>query len=281
MNDFCIFILTHGRPNSVFTWETLRKVGVEIPIYIIIDSDDQRKEEYFFNFGDRVVVFDKAEIKFETAENFGNKKCISFARNACFDIAGELGYEYFIQLDDDYTHFNYRFDSEYRYQFKTLRKIDDIFYSILDFYKKTPFTTLSISQGGDFFGGEKGKTAESISIRRKAMNSFFCSTSRPFQFIGMINEDVNTYVHRGSQGVLIGQINNVALQQRATQQEDGGMSETYLNSGTYVKSFYTILFAPSCTKIRLMGESNMRLHHSIKWENAVVKILHEKQRKQR
>ena len=38
---------------------------------------------------------------------------------------------------------------------------------------------------------------------RKAMNSFICSVDRPFQFVGRINEDVNTYVLLGSRGVFL------------------------------------------------------------------------------
>lgn len=53
------------------------------------------------------------------------------------------------------------------------------------------------------------------------------------------------------------------------------MSDLYLDSGTYVKSFYTVMFAPSCTTIKPMGDKHMRLHHSIKWDSAVPKIVSE------
>ena len=53
------------------------------------------------------------------------------------------------------------------------------------------------------------------------------------------------------------------------------MTDIYLDSGTYVKSFYTIMYAPSCTKIRPMGSVYRRLHHSINWNNAVPKVIPE------
>ena len=53
----------------------------------------------------------------------------------------------------------------------------------------------------------------------------------------------------------------------------------YLEMGTYVKSFYTIMYAPSCVKMGLLGLSSKRLHHQVYWNNAVPKILEEKHKK--
>ena len=111
------------------------------------------------------------------------------------------------------------------------------------------------------------------------MNFFVCSTDRPFQFIGRINEDVNTYVRLGTLGDLFFTIADLRLEQLDTQSNTGGLTEFYLDGGTYVKSFYTVLFSPSCTKINLMGNKNKRLHHMIKWNNAVPIILEEKYKK--
>lgn len=64
-----------------------------------------------------------------------------------------------------------------------------------------------------------------------------------------------------------------------TQSNSGGMTDVYLENGTYVKSFFTVICSPSCTKIKLMGQTNKRLHHSIRWKNAVPLILDEKYKK--
>lgn len=277
--DFCIFILTHGRPNKVLTYKILLKYKCTYPIYFIIDNEDSKAEEYYKNFGkDKVIMFDKKEIgkTFDNADNFDNRKCIVYARNACFKIAKDLGYKYFLELDDDYTDFRYKFDSDNNYVgIKEPKNIDKIFDIILDYLKSSPITTIAFAQGGDFIGGGESGISDSVKIKRKAMNSFFCSLDKPFTFIGRINEDVNSYVYLGSKGKLFFQINNFALQQLTTQSNSGGMTETYLDGGTYVKSFYTVIFSPSCTKIWLMGAVNPRLHHKISWNNAVPKILSE------
>ena len=57
------------------------------------------------------------------------------------------------------------------------------------------------------------------------------------------------------------------------------MSEAYLAGGTYVKTFYTLLNRPDCTKINLMGRTDLRMHHLINWENAVPCIIDEQFKK--
>ena len=105
------------------------------------------------------------------------------------------------------------------------------------------------------------------------MNSFFCDVEKPFMFRGRLNDDVNTYVSLGNIGRLFFTDMELQLEQDQTQENAGGMSEAYRDSGTYVKSFYTVMAAPSCTTINLMGRFNKRLHHKINWDKAVPKIL--------
>ena len=73
---------------------------------------------------DRVVEFSKEEIArsgMDEGDNFRDRRCIVYARNASYRIAEQLGFRYFVQLDDDYTEFRYRFDSEYRFTTSTPR----------------------------------------------------------------------------------------------------------------------------------------------------------------
>ena len=56
--------------------------------------------------------------------------------------------------------------------------------------------------------------------------------------------------------------------------KQGGMSDAYLASGTYVKSFYTTMLFPSFARVTVPRSMN-RLHHKISWNNAIPKILDE------
>jgi len=280
-NDFAVLILTHGRPYNVATVKTLKKHGYTGDIVIMIDDEDKTKDDYLNQF-ENVEIFSKTEISktFDEADNFEDRRTIVYARNASFVIAKKLGYKYFIQLDDDYTQFDFRVYSNEKQKPIKVKNIDYVFNVLLYFYKKTNFATISMAQGGDFIGGKENKMAKKPTLFRKCMNSFICSTEKPFNFVGRINEDVNTYVHEASKGLLMGTIPFVSLTQKTTQKNKGGMSDIYEVSGTYVKSFYTVLFSPNCVKVKPMGDKHLRLHHSISWNNAVPKIVSESVKKQ-
>lgn len=271
--DFAVFILTHGRPDTVITDKTIRRNGYTGNIFYIVDNEDKTVNKYIKNYGQEFVkIFNKKEMAdlVDEGNNFDNRKVIIHARNACFNIAKDLGLTYFVQFDDDYTSFCYRYDIGA----KTIKNIDSVFNSMLEFYKNTNIKTICFSQGGDHIGGFNG-----IKLKRKAMNSFFCSTLRPFQFVGSINEDVNTYVTLGSRGDIFFTFTNIQLTQKQTQTNEGGMTDEYNLYGTYVKSFHSVLMHPSGVKIYMMNTLNKRLHHKIKWDNTTPKILNYKTKK--
>ena len=278
-NDFVAFILTHGRPTKVYTYNSLRRAGYTGQIKIIIDDTDKTKDQYIEKYGDDVIVFDKKAIAktFDQGDNFNDMRAIIYARNATFEIAKNLGIKYFIQLDDDYTAWSFRFDDKFEFIVNDvkIKNLDRVFNALLDFYKNTNISSIALAQNGDYVGGELSAMAQAVMLKRKCMNSFICSTERPFKFVGRINEDVNTYTRQASTGLLMFTINQVSLKQKQTQSNSGGMTELYLDSGTYVKSFYSVMYSPSCVTVKLMHTSNSRLHHSVKWKNAVPVILSE------
>jgi len=278
---FVVFILTYGRSKKVYTYNTLKKQNYTGNIYLVCSDDDKQLDAYKNNFKN-VIVFNKNNYqnKFDIGDNFNDNRVVVFARNAIYDIAKKLGIKYFIVLDDDYTAFRYTADANQTYltKAKNIKNLDVLFINLLSYYQNTNAKSLCIAQGGDFIGGENSRVFKK-KLTRKAMNFFICSTERHYNFIGRINEDVNTYVRLGTIGDLFLTIADIRLEQLDTQSNTGGLTEFYLDGGTYVKSFYTVLFSPSCTKITLMGNKNKRLHHMIKWNNAVPKILKEKYKK--
>lgn len=283
MNDFVAFIISNRRADNVYTYDTLRKCGYTGRIIVVIDDEDPTAKDYFSKFGrENVEVFNKKEIasKVDNGDNFNDLRTTTHARNATFDIAERLGYKYFIQLDDDYTNFRWRFiDGEYITK-GSVNDLDGVFEDFLEFYKETNFLSIAFAQGGDFIGGESCGMLSSYSRNsRKCMNSFICSTDRRFWFISRMNEDVNTYITLGNTGELFLTIPFIGLEQKQTQSTKGGMTETYLENGTYQKSFFSVMYKPSFTKVSLIGQTSKRLHHSIKWDNAVPKIINEKHKK--
>lgn len=275
--DFCALILTHGRPNNVKTLRALEKSGYTGDYFIVIDNEDKTANEYIKKFGDKVVVFDKEKIAqtFDNGDNFNDRRAIIYARNASFDIAREKGYKYFVQLDDDYDGFYYKFDDQYNYKRKRIKNLDKILFYLLKHFLSVPALSIAMAQMGDFIGGENNALSRRLYLKRKAMNTLICSVDRPFQFVGRINEDVNTYTKYGSMGHLFYTIPLLAINQSQTQSSSGGMTDIYLHSGTYVKSFYTTMYMPSSVFIHTMGQIHRRLHHMVRWKNTVPCILRE------
>ena len=282
MNEkFAVFILSHGRPNNVITLNTLKKCGYTGEWYIVIDNEDDTAEEYYKNFGrERVIMFDKLQIAqtFDTADTFEDRRTIVYARNACFDIAKRLGIKYFLELDDDYTGFMHRYIDGDKLRSISTKNLDKVFDMMIKFMNDTGAITVAFAQGGDLIGGVSNKNFHK-KVLRKAMNSFFCDVDKPFQFVGRVNEDVNTYTLLGQQGKLIMSISEFMLNQKQTQSNAGGMTSTYLDNGTYVKSFYSVMYSPSCVRVATMGDKHMRLHHQENWDTCTPKILNEKHKK--
>jgi hypothetical protein len=284
-DDFCIFILTHGRPDRVHTYDSLIKAGYTGKLYIVIDDEDKTAEGYRERFGDKVLQFCKADLAAATDEgdNFQHRKAIVYARNACWDLAKQVGCRWFCQMDDDYTGFQLRHDSNLNPCWPIIEStLTEAIKALLSFYKSCNATAIAMAQGGDFIGGKDGCLLPKL--RRKCMNSWFCDTEKPFKFFGHMNEDVSAYVTYGRRGMLFFTAMQINLNQKQTQAAAGGMSDVYLSSGTYVKSFYTVLSAPSCTQIGVMGDNRntreKRVHHQINWHKAVPKIIDERHKKQ-
>lgn len=285
-DDFAVFILTHGRPDNIKTIRSLEVGGYTGKWFLVIDDLDERGDEYRERYGDRVVVFSKPEIepRMDLFDQGGNHKTITYARNACWDIARRLGVRYFCQLDDDYIWFGHRTvgrkveeqtdEDVHGWQIKQL---DGVFDALVDFLAVDPrIDSVAFSQGGDHMGGKLGWRTM---LMRKAMNSFVCDVERPIDFLGRMNEDVNTYVTRSLRGRLFFTFTPIQLNQKETQSQEGGITDLYLERGTYQKAFSTLMTAPSAVRISTLGRSNHRLHHSIDWNACAPKIVSEDLRK--
>lgn len=274
-DSFCAFILTHGRPDNVRTFQSLKKFGYTGRIVLVVDDEDKTLEAYQKAFGaENVAVFQKSAAKAATDsyDNSPRADSVVYARNVCFDVAERMGITDFVQLDDDYYWFGHRTPEKAI----PTRRLDDIFQMLVEFMDSNEkILSVAFAQGGDHLGGYDITKP----IQRKAMNSFVCKTTRRFEFFGRMNDDVNTYVRLGAVGNLFFTIPQIQLDQKDTQTNSGGLTDMYRFFGTYTKSFYTVMQSPSCVKVRLMRCSHPRLHHGINWNTTVPKIIHKKHKK--
>ena len=273
-----VLILSHGRAGRLDTFEMLRDQGYTGEIRILVDDEDEQLPEYVKNFGDAVCVYSKNDVQSRYphifCDAFGDiRNVVIFARQAAWDVAASLGWDVFIELDDDYTGVYFKFDGNGKYltSEKRVKCLDAVFDALYDFYCSTRTLVLAISQSGDWIGGRRAHRVRSP-FWRKTMNFFVLSPHRRFDWLGRINEDVCLNVFYNSRGYLLLTVASLQVRQRATQQRSGGMTGEYRKYGTYLKSFFPVLLAPAAVTVAKIG-THERVHHNIRWRNVAVGVV--------
>lgn len=280
-NDYAVFIVSYGRPDNIATLNALRKGNYNGDTYIIIDNEDESADEYKRRYGDMVIQFDKSDAAkwTDTADAAEDHRGVVYARNECFNIAKRLGLAHFVVLDDDYGYFIFRFLNGAQFKSKYCDDLNRLFEDCFEFLDVSGALVVALAQGGDLIGGANRFFHKGLS--RKAMNVWFLKTDRPFRFVGRVNEDTNTYVMLGNRGKLFFTVTNTQITQAQTQKNAEGMTNLYLDYGTYVKSFYSVIVAPQAVKVAEMGTHHRRMHHRIDWNKCVPKIISDRYRKRR
>lgn len=274
---YCVFILSHGRADNVKTLKTLKEGNYTGDWFIVVDDTDTQVDKYIENFGqDRIIIFNKQSIAdtFDLADLSDDWRSVVFARNFCFSVAQERGFQYFLQLDDDYHGFYYKYeDTAGLHDAGKVVNLTQLFDAMFTFLHKSNISGLAFGQTGDLIGGANSHWVNRP--LRKMMNAIFLRASDDWRFIGRVNEDVNTYATLGIRGHVFLTIMEILVDQANTQQQEGGYTELYLSEGTYHKSMFSVISCPSAVCISTVGTTRKRIHHKIKWNNLAPKILSE------
>ena len=274
--DFAVFILSHGRADTITTYKALRNGGYTGRTYVVIDNEDDQEDLYRQKFGDDIIQFDKRDYleKTDLGDLDTDRRIGVFARNFIQDEAKRLGYKFHLQLDDDVHGFTYRFA-----QGKVLRALhcshlDEVFSGMVEYMKETPITSLSFALSAYNMGGVDGSIKEGMT--RKTMTTFLMRADDVQYFHMRMNDDITTSLINGMRGRLYYSYLPIEVEVDKTQVKAGGMTDIYQKNGTYRKSFYSVMCCPSCVKVSAMGITDYRIHHTISWNNAVPKLLSER-----
>lgn len=290
VRPFCVLIISYGRPDKVYSWDTLDTELSEAPRYIICSDDDKTIPQYQEKFGkDHVLIFNKEEEmkNFDVGDNYPgmfNSSC--FAHNTYFRFAKQLGYKYFLAMDDDSVVYRIRYqnpeevevlkDGTCKGPVRAVQipphRFDECCEAYFRMLDAAPWINcMAFSQGGDYIGGYNSGTWKK-KMRWKAMNSFFCCTDKPWEMPGRINEDATAYVYHGHKGRVAITLAEIMLDQVPTQQASGGMTDIYRDNGTWLKTAYTVMMCPSAVKFAIMPTSH-RIHHHVNFEYCCPKVI--------
>ena len=274
--DFAVFILSHGRADTISTYRALRDGGYTGRTYVVIDNEDDQEDLYRQKFGDDIIQFDKRDYleKTDLGDLDTDRRIGVFARNFIQDEAKRLGYKFHLQLDDDVHGFTYRFA-----QGKVLRALhcshlDEVFSGMVEYMKETPITSLSFALSAYNMGGVDGSIKDGMT--RKTMTTFLMRADDVQYFHMRMNDDITTSLINGMRGKLYYSYLPIEVEVDKTQVKAGGMTDIYQKNGTYRKSFYSVMCCPSCVKVSAMGITDYRIHHTISWNNAVPKLISER-----
>lgn len=282
MKRFGVFILSHGRAKEIQTVEMLKRQNYTGDWFVVIDNEDDQEPIYREKFGDHIIQFDKikeAETT-DTGDLDDDRRVGVFARNAIQRIAREMGYKYHLQLDDDFSGLVYRrpTGSGNSLTQEKIKDLDKFFESICGFLDGTKVSWVSFGLSSDYLGGAVNKRYCS-GLFPKTMGSFFMRADKPIKFVMRMNDDVTTCALNWPKGNICYTISRVMVETPATQKMKGGMTDIYMENGTFRKSFYSVMCCPSFAIIARQGITHYRIHHQFNWGNCVPRLLNQKWRK--
>ena len=160
--DFAVFILSHGRADTISTYKALRDGGYTGRTYVVIDNEDDQEELYRQKFGDDIIQFDKRDYleKTDLGDLDTDRRIGVFARNFIQDEAKRLGYKFHLQLDDDVHGFGYRFVQDGRLRCVKCNHLDEVFDGMVQMMKGTPITSLSFGLSSYYLGGAENSNVK-------------------------------------------------------------------------------------------------------------------------
>ena len=302
--DYCIFIISYGRPEFLKnkTWRLLERLNSSAKKYIVCSDDDSTLQKYKDMYGEEtVIVFNKEECERSTHFDLmdcyhgehNNKAGAVWARNMQYKLARKLGYRWFMMFDDDYISFHIRnvFKSKTGKKYNDAKcdfyghTFDEYCLKMFDVLNSSPWLyALGSPQGGDYVASPDNDRKTGFvneEYKFKAMNVFWFDCEKEIRFYGRTNEDCTAYVLNGSRGELSLTMHGPQIRQVPTQLKKGGMTDIYKYFGTYTKSLYSSMALPSGVYVNVVGgtknmNKSIRIHHLVKWNNTVPKIIDDK-----
>ena len=248
MNDFAIFILTHGRPHNQDTRSALRRAGYTGKIYIVLDNLDETINEYRQLYSD-VIVFDKMKYveSSETGVSKPHIKFALFARNAIEDIAQEKGLLYFAMVDDDLTKFRFRYEEDGKLRSLEVKNMDKLLELYTEFMETGNVNTISLASQFNFVGGVGSVPAINSMKLRMCFNFYIRSTKIKVNWKSNICHDRITSILSNRDGLIWLQLPFVQYDMRELHGiNEGGNSDVYREITDFYRIFFSVVFLPDC-----------------------------------
>ena len=254
--NFAVFIISHGRAETLTTYDVLIKSGYTGKIYVVIDDLDSQRIQYENRFGNNtILVFSKEKYAYENTDCGLCEPLLKFAvfaRNAVEDFAVEFGLDCFSIWDDDIENIRHRYISGKSLLSKDVTDLDSVFITYLQFMLYGDITTLGFAQCMLYMGGVQSFLNWKTTYRRQCLGVMIRNTKKKVKWGLNMYEDVTTPQTDCMYG-------NVWLTLTEIQYDtpniglgitSGGNSDVYRSLNPYVQTFFPILSRPDCNFIK-------------------------------
>ena len=251
MDKFAIFILSKGRPNDQITYKMLRDSGYTGDIRILCDNMDDTIDEYRKKFGDEVLMFDKVEwsAKSDRITNEDAYNVLLPARNAATEIAKDLGYTHYMQMDDDISRLAHRFvDDEGMLRTVDVTDLDGVLKAMLEFLKIEPVVGLTFGWHTFYQYGKEGRFKEGLI--HDAYTTYMMSVSNPVKFRGNLTEDFIGLMDNLRVGRLLYAVLDIMYLTPEQGSNEGGLQDVYESNGQWMVVIYALIANPGNVKIK-------------------------------
>ena len=240
-----ILIISHKRPQCI-TVKALKRAGYNGEWYIV--ADDMDDTDYESLYEGHVVRFCKKDYAkvVDTVDNFGRLTTPVFARNACFDIAKEKGFDCFGMFDDDLTDFGYRYLDNGKLKSKKVRNLTEIFELYCRYISESGFACGGFVSAGRLIGGGSNPLVRTC-FYYNPTNAYIINTHvEQFPFIGTLWEDsIYCYLNNMIGKIAVAFMPIVMSMKAPASMEDGGNKELYEAMGAYIAESYGNIVIPS------------------------------------
>lgn len=245
MKNFAIFILTHGRPNTQYTYSALRESGYTGTIILLLDDEDNTYSQYKNSYQNDIIrVFNKQYYidNSDTGLQNPQRKCILYAKNAADDIARELGLLAYVVADDDILRFRHRWKEDGVLYSLRVRNMDKVVSEYAEFIYNNNIAAVSFGDIRIYIGGN-------IKVERIPYNFVFVNTAIKYKWHSAMYEDTITPILENNLGKLTLELPQIQYDMKPSDNNaSGGMTDVYNMMSIYSRAGMTMLYHPSCVK---------------------------------
>lgn len=232
-NEFAVFIVTHGRPYTQKTLESLRAQGYTGDIWLVVDNEDNTRyklyESYIHAYSHNYMwTFNKQYWvhRTECIVNTKSKATPVFARNASVELAKNMKYKYFAIMDDDVYNFSLKYEDEGHLRTHKIQNLDKLFSACCAFID-CGADLITFSERSTYFGGLKSQNMQKKILRTQMTHVFIMPTSTDITFTGSIFEDLLIELYQNAIGRYVIRLGEICYDTPPMMSEKGGLEDVY------------------------------------------------------